>query len=141
MLALNASIEAARAGESGKGFAVVADEVGKLASESSVSVKNAHSLLTEVTQAIENNNRIVSDIENYFMEVLEQINNLVSFTEKVVADFMANVQDSVKIQNEMNVLTAMVTDTAATAEESASISAELADQAAKLKDSLKAFSI
>ncbi|NLH97619.1 MAG: hypothetical protein GX477_09845 [Clostridiaceae bacterium] len=141
MLALNASIEAARAGESGKGFAVVADEVGKLASESSVSVKNAHSLLAEVTQAIENNNRIVSDIENYFMEVLEQINNLVSFTEKVVADFMANVQDSVKIQNEMNVLTAMVTDTAATAEESASISAELADQAAKLKDSLKAFSI
>ena len=112
-----------------------------LASESSVSVKNAHSLLTEVTQAIENNNRIVSDIENYFMEVLEQINDLVSFTEKVVADFMANVQDSVKIQNEMNVLTAMVTDTAATAEESASISAELADQAAKLKDSLKAFSI
>lgn len=141
LLALNASIEAARAGESGKGFAVVADEVGKLASESSSSVKNAHTLLSEVTHAIENNNQIVIDIEKYFMEVLEQINGLVIFSEKVVADLTATAQESAKIQNEMNVLTALVTDTAATAEESASISAELADQAAKLKDSLKAFNI
>lgn len=141
LLSLNASIEAARAGESGKGFAVVADEVGKLARESSESVRNAHSLLSEVTHAIENNNQIVNDIENYFMEVLNQINNLVGFTEKVVSDFMANARESVRIQNEMNALTAMITDTAATAEESAGISAELADQAAQLKDSLRVFSI
>ena len=80
-------------------------------------------------------------IENYFMEVLNQINNLVGFTEKVVSDFMANARESVRIQNEMNALTAMITDTAATAEESAGISAELADQAAQLKDSLRVFSI
>jgi len=141
LLALNASIEAARAGELGKGFGVVADEVGKLASESSVSVSNTHKLLSDVTQAIENNNSIVSDIEKYFMEVLEYINQLVGFTEQVVEDFMNNSRESLKIQQEINLLTATITDTSATAEEYASISAELAEQAAKLKESLKVFQV
>ncbi|NLK87971.1 MAG: hypothetical protein GX279_10845 [Clostridiaceae bacterium] len=141
MLALNASIEAARAGETGKGFAVVADEVGKLARESSVSVSSTHSLFSEVIQAIENNHLIVNDIEKYFMDVLEHINKLVSFTEQVVTDFTANSQESVRIQEEMNSLTSIITDAAATAEESASISAELADQAARLKESLDVFHI
>jgi methyl-accepting chemotaxis protein len=141
MLALNASIEATRAGESGKGFAVVADEVGKLARESSVSVNSTHSLLSESIQAIENNHVIVNDLEKYFMEVLEYMNKLVAFTEQVVSDFVANSQESFKIQDEMNSLTSIITDAAATAEESASISAELAEQAVRLKESLEAFHI
>ncbi len=54
---------------------------------------------------------------------------------------MANSEESAKIQDEMNALTSIITDTAATAEESASISAELANQAAKLKESLEVFNI
>ncbi len=45
MLSLNASIEAARAGEHGRGFAVVADEVGKLAVQTTDSIREIESVL------------------------------------------------------------------------------------------------
>ncbi len=45
LLSLNASIEAARAGEAGRGFAVVADEIGKLADQTSTSVREIDSLI------------------------------------------------------------------------------------------------
>lgn len=48
LLALNASIEAARAGEAGRGFAVVADEVGKLAEQSSKTVKQIETIISQI---------------------------------------------------------------------------------------------
>lgn len=47
LLSLNASIEAARAGEFGRGFAVVADEIGKLAFQTSESIKDVEKVLLE----------------------------------------------------------------------------------------------
>ncbi len=47
LLSLNASIEAARAGEYGRGFAVVADEIGKLAVQTSDSIKEIERVLEQ----------------------------------------------------------------------------------------------
>lgn len=62
LLALNASIEAARAGEHGRGFAVVANEVAKLAAQSTDTVKNIQSIVSDVKTAFENISNNAKDV-------------------------------------------------------------------------------
>lgn len=52
LLSLNAAIEAARAGEHGRGFAVVADEIGKLAEQTSESLKEIAKLINETEREV-----------------------------------------------------------------------------------------
>lgn len=70
LLALNASIEAARAGEAGKGFAVVATEIGSLAGQTS--------------QAVENINAIVEDVNHAVSTLAESLRDTVEFLDKIV---------------------------------------------------------
>lgn len=71
LLSLNASIEAARAGENGKGFAVVAEEVGKLANETSDTVKGIIQVIDSVKSAFNN-------LTNNSKNIIEFINNTVT---------------------------------------------------------------
>ena len=70
LLSLNASIEAARAGEAGKGFAVVATEIGSLAGQTS--------------QAVENINAIVEDVNHAVSTLAESLRDTVEFLDKIV---------------------------------------------------------
>ena len=54
MLSLNAAIEAARAGEQGRGFAVVAGEIGELAAQSTDTVNNINTIITEISGSVKN---------------------------------------------------------------------------------------
>lgn len=66
LLSLNASIEAARAGEYGRGFAVVADEIGKLAQQTTDSIKT-------IEGAIKLNNLTTTDGVKKITDISELI--------------------------------------------------------------------
>ena len=70
LLALNAAIDAARAGEQGRGFAVVADEVKKLAEQS--------------TQTVSEIKRVISSVEQAFVNLTQSSQGMLSFIEGTV---------------------------------------------------------
>ena len=72
LLSLNASIEAARAGEHGKGFAVVASEINKLA--------------VDTSDAVEQIQGTIGEVQGAFSGLLNSINELLSFMTTTVSE-------------------------------------------------------
>ncbi len=75
LLSLNASIEAARAGEHGRGFAVVADEIGKLANQTTDSIKQIETMLIQSTNTTSSGVQIIKDTSDIIRHMIESMIN------------------------------------------------------------------
>lgn len=73
LLSLNASIEAARAGEHGKGFAVVADEVGKLAFQTTESIKEIEKVLALNNNVTEKGVIVIKDSSAMIKDMISKM--------------------------------------------------------------------
>lgn len=141
LLALNAAVEAARAGKYGKGFAVVAEEVRNLASRSAEAAKNTSSLiessLKNVNVGVANAEKTGAMLEDIVKAVTSN-NQLVS----EIAEFSLEQNTNIgEITTAISQVNGMIQNNSAIAEETASVSVQMLDQAKNLQKGVAHFSI
>jgi methyl-accepting chemotaxis protein len=126
LLALNAAIEAARAGEHGRGFAVVASEVRKLAERSQKSAGEIGQLSATSVQVAEKAGGLLARIVPDIRKTAELVQEISSST----GEQNIGVE---QINKAVGQLDQVIQQNAATSEEFASTSVELAGQAEQLR--------
>ena len=105
LLSLNASIEAARAGEAGRGFAVVASEIGKLADQSSQTVGSITSIVSEVTEAVNDMTQSLTKTLNFLeTKVLKDYDGFIQISEQYSGDASNINQTMTEIDNSIDEL-------------------------------------
>lgn len=131
-LALNAAIEAARAGEAGRGFAVVASEVRKLAERS-------QSAAVEIGDLSQNSVEVAEETGRIFEEMIPDIARTADLTQEIAAAAREEDIGAQQINKAVVELDTLVQKGATASEEFASVSEELAQQAATLVEVLGFF--
>ncbi|MBJ7539068.1 methyl-accepting chemotaxis protein [Marinomonas transparens] len=120
LLALNAAIEAARAGEQGRGFAVVADEVRHLARNTQDATQQIEKMIALLQTGTNSAVAAMSSSYKRSMSAVEQVRH--------EEDSLRNINLSVSKIRDMN------DRISATAEEQASVTAEVSNNVSNITD-------
>jgi methyl-accepting chemotaxis protein len=134
LLALNAAVEAARAGEAGAGFAVVADEVRILAMRSADAAKVTANLIEGTVKKINLGTGLVSTTNDAFSQVKESTDKVGNLVTEIAEASREQSEGIEQVNKGITQMDEIVQHNAANAEESASASGEMNNQAKHLKN-------
>ncbi len=141
ILALNAAVEAARAGEQGRGFAVVAGEVRSLAGRSAEAAKEIKSLIDDSVSKVDSGSRLVANAGQTMTEVVGQVRRVNDLIAEITA---ASKEQSIGISQvgqAVSQLDEMTQQNAAMVEQSSAAANSMREQAQRLMEAVKVFSI
>ena len=141
ILALNAAVEAARAGEQGRGFAVVASEVRSLAGRSAAAAKEIKGLIDDSVSKVEGGSRLVSDAGQTMTEVVSQVKRVSNLIAEITAASKEQAIGISQVGQAVSQLDEMTQQNAAMVEQSSAAADSMSDQAHRLMEAVKVFSV
>jgi aerotaxis receptor len=141
ILALNAAVEAARAGEQGRGFAVVASEVRSLAGRSAAAAKEIKSLIDDSVGKVDSGSRQVAEAGQTMTEVVSQVKRVNDLIAEITAASKEQTIGISQVGQAVAQLDEMTQQNAAMVEQSSAAANSMSDQAQRLLEAVKVFSV
>jgi methyl-accepting chemotaxis protein len=134
LLALNAAVEAARAGEAGAGFAVVADEVRSLALRAAEAAKNTANLIEGTVSRVKDSAEFAAKTAEAFSQLVASNAKVKELVAGIAAASDDQAQGVIQINKAVGDMDKVIQQNAANAQEIASTSEMLDDQAEQMQN-------
>ena len=141
ILALNAAVEAARAGEQGRGFAVVASEVRNLAQRADTAAREIKGLIDESVRHADEGTRQVADAGSTMDGIVASVRRVTDIMGEISAASVEQEQGIEQVNSAIVEIDSVTQQNAALVEEAAAAAASMEQQASRLSELVRNFTL